>query len=147
MRVVVDTNIVISALIRDSKVREILLSTRFNFVSPDFVLDEIAKYSDYISRKAGISRKEFDLLMALIFQGVTIVPAESYQSCKDKALSIMREDIKDVPFVACHLALGCDGIWTNDSDFEGKTGIKVFSTERMLQLMKGNNRLLGARLR
>lgn len=137
MKIVVDANIAISALIKDSKTREIMLSTRFDLVSPDFILEEIAKYSDYIGRKAGISRKELDLLMTLIFQSVTVIPAEDYESCKDKALSIMKDDIRDVPYVACYLALGCDGIWTNDSDYEGKRGIRILSTGDMLRLMKG----------
>jgi predicted nucleic acid-binding protein len=135
MRIVVDANIVISALIRDSRTRKILLSTKFDLVPPDFVLGEISKYSDYISKKAGISRKDLDLLMALVFQSITVIPAEDYESCKDKALSIMKDDVKDVPYVACCLALGCDGIWTNDSDYEGKMDIRTLSTGDMLRLM------------
>ena len=41
MKLVIDTNIVISALIKDGKTREIIMSGKFELVSPDFVLDEM----------------------------------------------------------------------------------------------------------
>ena len=136
MRIVIDANMVIAALVRDSKAREIIMSDKFDFVSPDFVLDEIYKYEDEICEKAGLSKIEFELLMALIFQKMSIINADYYETYKENAKNIMKEDVKDVPYVACYLALKCDGIWTNDPDFEDKEGIKIFSTAELLKLME-----------
>ena len=111
MRIVIDANMVIAALVRDSKAREIIMSDKFDFVSPDFVLDEIYKYEDEICEKAGLSKIEFELLMALIFQKISIINADYYETYKENAKNIMKEDVKDVPYVACYLALKCDGIW------------------------------------
>ena len=47
----------------------------------------------------------------------------------------MKEDIKDAQYVACYLALKCDGIWTNDSDYDDKEGIRVFKTEYLMKLL------------
>ena len=43
MLLVVDTNIIISSLIKDSKTREILLSADIQFITPEWVHAEIKK--------------------------------------------------------------------------------------------------------
>ncbi len=126
MKIVIDTNMIIAALVKNSMAREIIMSGKFEFVSPDFVLDEIYKYEDYICEKAGLTGTEFELLMALIFQNIDIVPASDYMPYEENAKVIMKDDIKDIPYVACYLSLKCDGIWTNDTDFESKKEIKSF---------------------
>ncbi|MBI2145272.1 hypothetical protein HYU18_03015 [Candidatus Woesearchaeota archaeon] len=72
MKLVIDTNIVISALIKDSKSREMITSGKLELVSPDFVLSEIRKYESHICTKSGLLNEEFEVLMALIFQKITI---------------------------------------------------------------------------
>ena len=135
MKIVIDANIIIASLIRDSKTREIIMSGKFEFVSPDFVLDEIYKYEDEICGKSGLSKDEFELLLALIFQNIDIINADYYEDYKENAKEIIKEDVKDVPYVACYLALTCDGIWSNDTDYKGKKEIKVLSTKDLLELM------------
>ena len=135
MILVIDANIVIAALIRNSKVREILLSGKFKFLAPDFVKDETFKYLEYVRQKSGMEKKDLDLLVTLVFQEIQTIPKRDYESELKKAEDLMKEDIKDTQYVACYLALKCDGIWTNDSDFNDKEGIKVFSTEYLVRLM------------
>jgi len=136
MKIVIDTNMVIAALVKDSKAREVIMSNKFEFVSPDFVLEEVNKYKDYICRKSRLSEDEFGLLMALIFEKINIIPAFDYEGYRENAKIIMQEDIKDVPYVACYLSLRCDGIWTNDSDYKDKEEIRIFSTAELLKLME-----------
>ena len=136
MKLVIDTNIVISALIKDGKAREIIVSGKFELVSPDFVLDEIRKYDSYICEKSGLGKDEFELLIALIFQKITVVPYLEYEAYKEAAKKLMERDIKDVPYVACYMALNCDGVWTNDADYEGKKEIKTISTAELSRLLQ-----------
>ncbi|MCS4541250.1 MAG: PIN domain-containing protein [Euryarchaeota archaeon] len=136
MKIVIDANMIIAALVKDSKAREIIMSNKFEFVSPDFVFDEIYKYESEICEKAGLTKDEFELLMALIFEKITIITADEYEAYKENAKAIMKEDVKDVPYVACYLALNCNSIWTNDPDYEGKKEIRVFSTAELLKLME-----------
>ncbi|MEK6837186.1 MAG: PIN domain-containing protein, partial [Nanoarchaeota archaeon] len=58
------------------------------------------------------------------------------ETFKEAAIKIMKEDVKDAPYVACYLALKCDCVWTNDTDYEGKEEVKVFSTEKLLGLIE-----------
>ena len=74
------------------------------------------------------------MLITLIFEHVTTVPEQSYKSRIGEAKKVI-EDVKDVPYIACYLALKCDAIWTSDSDFEGKKGIKTITTAELLKLL------------
>ncbi|MEE9116726.1 MAG: PIN domain-containing protein [Thermoplasmata archaeon] len=57
MRLVVDTNIIISALIRDSLTRKALLYPYFQFFSPEDIRMEIERNMDEIVRKSGVPLK------------------------------------------------------------------------------------------
>lgn len=136
MKVIVDTNMVMAALIKDSKTRKILVSGEFEFFSPEFVLEEIEKYKVLIREKSGLSKEELELLISLVFEDIKIIPSSDYETHKEAAIKIMEEDVKDAPYVACYLALKCDGIWTNDQDYEGKEGVRIFGTEQLLSLIE-----------
>ncbi len=134
MRLVIDANIIVAALVRNSKARDIIVSGKFELVSPDFVLQEVYKYEDYICSKSGLLKEEFELLISLVFEHVTISPGRSYRHKIVEANNLI-EDIKDVPYVACYLALECYAIWTSDLDFKGKKDIKTVTTADLLRLL------------
>lgn len=136
MKIIVDSNVIIAALIRDSKNREIIKNNKFDFITPDFVVAEIWKYKDYLTDKINISDKDFELLLNLILKNIKIIPVEKYKNSLSKAKEIMKNDLKDSPYVACYLELKCNGIWTHDPDFECKEGIKLFKTKDLLDLLE-----------
>src|SRR3989338_9191005 len=136
MKIVVDANIIIAAIIRDGKCREILTNSNFEFLSPDFVLEEIWKYKDYILERSSISENDFLFLIGTIFNNITLVAHEDYANKIKEAERIMKNDIRDVPFAACYLALNCNGIWTNDSDYQGIKELELFSTKDLIDLIK-----------
>ncbi len=134
MKIVIDANIIIAALIKESKTREILKNNKFEFISPEFIIEETHKYRTVICKKAGITKEIFEMLMDLIFENIKIINNEEYKQWIDTAKELI-SDKKDVPYVACYLALKCAGIWTNDEDFKENKNIKVFKTQDMLDLL------------
>ena len=136
MNLVIDANMIIAALIKNGAARQIILSDKFRFVSPDFIFDEIYKHREYICDKSKMDHKDFDLIMLLLFQQIDIIPFDDYRSSIGPASTIMMDDIKDIPYVACCLALKCNGIWTDDSDFQNKAGIKIVDTADLLNELK-----------
>ncbi|MHA1489373.1 MAG: PIN domain-containing protein [Promethearchaeota archaeon] len=44
MKLIIDANIIISGLIKDSTNRKIILSPKFEYFSPEFLLKELNKY-------------------------------------------------------------------------------------------------------
>ncbi len=135
MRIVIDANMVIAALVKDSKSREIIANRNFEFISPDFLLGEIRKHESYICEKSRLSKEELGLLVSLLLEHIKIIAASEYEESINTAKEIMKEDIKDVPYVACYMALKCDGIWTNDTDYDNKNQIKVLKTKDLIKLI------------
>jgi predicted nucleic acid-binding protein len=134
MILVVDANVILAALIKDGKTREVLMSRSFKFVAPDFIKDETQKHKAYVKKKAGLSDVEFDLLLNLIFSEIETIPETEYNSTLKKAKDLI-EDVNDVPYVACCLALSCDAVWTNDDHYKTEKGLKIVKTEYLLTLM------------
>ena len=137
MRLVVDVNIIIAALIRDSITRKLLFLSRFNFIIPDMYLEEILKYKRYIKEKSDLKDESFDELLSLIMKYVVVVPYSKYSKSMKEALGIMAKiDEKDAPFVALALASRADGIWSEDKDFKRQSRVEVLNTSEVLNLMR-----------
>jgi len=78
MKIVIDSNRVIAALIKDSTTREILFDRNFEFFAPENIQNEIIRYKEEIIDKAGIGQEEFEILFSLIFEYIDIVPQAEY---------------------------------------------------------------------
>ena len=137
MKLVVDANIVIAALIRDSTSRKLFFLSRFNFIIPDIYLEEILKYKDYIKEKTSLKEEEFDELLSLVMKYITVVPYDKYSKFMKETLRVMAKiDEKDAPYVALALASKADGIWSEDKDFKRQSKVKVLDTSEVLALLR-----------
>ena len=94
MKIVIDSNRIAAALLKDSTTRGILFNNRFDFVAPEFVKEEIAGHRAEFVRKAGISSGEFDILLSLIFGSVTLIPKAEYSKFAEK----LKYEISDIKF-------------------------------------------------
>src|SRR3989344_2650188 len=99
MKLVVDTNRIIAALIKDGASRRILLKKNITFISPDITFAEIYKYEWEILEKADITHAEFDILLSLLFNRITILSKEEYFAFLKESETLI-EDKGDVPFIA-----------------------------------------------
>jgi predicted nucleic acid-binding protein len=60
---------------------------------------------------------------------------ETYLQMLPKAVEIMEYiDVNDSPYLALAMSFKNDGIWTEDTDFEKQTTIKVWKTKDLLTL-------------
>src|SRR3989338_9829428 len=103
MKIVVDSNRVIASLLKDSTTREILYNRTFDFVAPEFIKVEILKYKKDLMSKASITEEDFDSLLSLLFERITLMPKGGYNKYF-KELSGYIPDTKDIPYFACSLA-------------------------------------------
>ncbi|MBS3097991.1 PIN domain-containing protein [Candidatus Woesearchaeota archaeon] len=132
MKLVVDTNRIIAALVRDGSSREVITKNH-TFITTDFSIEEINKHKKEILDKSGMDEPSFDLLIALLFYNIEIVPYSEYKEHIKEARDLMKErDIKDIPFLALALAKKADGIWSDDRDFESQNKIKIFKTKDLI---------------
>ena len=137
MRLVIDTSIVISSLIKDSITRAILLLPFLEFYLPEYALEEIGAHKTRISRLSALSFDEIDILLNLLLENISVVPAHTIQPYFKKAERIIGNiDPKDVPFVALALAIENEGVWSNDKHFEEIKEIKIWKTSDLLKYLK-----------
>ena len=114
--IVIDTNIIISALISNSqRILQIIFNPNYLFVSPKFVIVELFKHSEKIQKASKLSEDEVLELLSIIINRVkfydeNLVSIGSWT----QAFSLCREvDLKDTPYIALALELNAK-LWTKD---------------------------------
>ena len=133
MKVILDVNVILSALIRDSTTRKIILNSQFDFYFPEHSLHKIRKYKSYILEKSGLSEEEYNKLMATLFKYIKLVPIEEIEKNWGEAKKIMEHiDPEDVVFIATALSMEDSVIWSDDGDFEKQDKVKVLKTKDMI---------------
>ena len=132
MKLVVDTNIIIAALIKDSACRHLLTHLNAELISIRFSGKEVQKYKKRIVKKTGMSDDDFDVLVEKLFEKITMLNDQLVELYMQQARKIMEKiDRGDTPFIAAALATKAD-IWSDDMHFEKQTRIKVWKTKDLI---------------
>jgi len=136
VRLIIDTNIFIAALLKDSMTRKVLLNPKFDFYIPEFFLQELLNHFPELESKSGLSSAELRQLINLFLEHVHLVPLTEYKKFIVKAIPIMSEiDENDIPFIALSLAIKNDGIWSNDVHFKKQEVTTVYTTQELMELL------------
>ena len=137
MIIVIDTNILISALIKDSITRRLIVSSGMNFCYPEISLHEIRKHKKLIMEKSGLSEKELGSLIERVLEYIVLIPTEVITEHIGEARSVMLKiDTKDVVFIATALSFKNSIIWSDDKDFERQNAIKVITTKQFAKMFE-----------
>ena len=131
MDLVIDSNILFAALLKESGTSEILF--KHTLYAPEFIFEEFRKYKEYLKGKTKRTEEGFSELFDLFERNVILIPKEEIEPFTEKAEKIS-PDSKDVPYLALALKLRCS-LWTNDEDLKEKQdAIQVYSTEELIKL-------------
>jgi len=134
LKLIVDTYIILSALIKGSKARAILLSPNHRFYIPEYALEEIEKHLRLVVEKTALSENEVKLALNILLTNIEVIPSEDIMTKFNEAEEIMGSyDMGDVPFLAAALSIDCDGTWSDDKDFKRQRRVKVWSTKEMVR--------------
>ena len=132
MKLVIDANVVISALIANSKTRELIVTLEPDLLTPAFVYDEIENYEDLIVEKSGMNPNRVAQFIDLLFQYIDVVPAsEFYPAIESADDAIGDTDPDDVLYLACAIANDA-AIWSDDSDFDEQSMVETYSTSNVI---------------
>lgn len=129
MKVVIDANIIFSALLsKNSQYRDLLLDEKYEFYSPNYVFLEIFKHKEKILKCTKESEEEVygfigNILKRICFVNEELISSENYilayNLCKET-------DENDTPFVA--LALEINGfLLTGDTKLKKALKNKGFN--------------------
>lgn len=136
MKLVLDTNRIIAALVKNSASREILLSGKFEFLTVGVSVSEIEEHKEELLMRTKMSAEDFGKLLSLLLSKVKIVNDTAIQSKMKEAKVLMdKVDPDDTPFIALALATENDGVWSNDKHFDRQDKIKVWKTQELLKLL------------
>ena len=134
MNIVLDTNILISALIKNSLTRGIIINSSHNFLLPEFELEEIENHKEEILEKSKLSKEDFYILLFDLLRYVKIIKLDKIINYRQEAYNIIGNiDEDDTIFIATALAFDCP-IWTDDKDFKKQKIIKIYSTSEMKEI-------------
>ncbi|MEK6937983.1 MAG: PIN domain-containing protein [Nanoarchaeota archaeon] len=135
MRLVVDSNILFAALIRDSTTRKILLHLDYDFFIIKMNYEEIKKYTLEMLEKSKINEASFNIVLDQLLQKCILIEEEKLLNYWEEAKKIMLKiDSGDVPFIAAALATGAD-IWSDDLHFNQQKKIKVWKTKDLIKFL------------
>ncbi len=136
---VADTNILISALLKDHSINARLIkSGYFSVYFPEYGIKEIDGYHDYIDakRKRSSQPVALEYAQSFLLKAIQVVPLNLYRPRMKAAFEIMKEiDEKDAPFLALAMQFGCP-VWSNDRHFQRQKEVRAYTTRDILQLIE-----------
>jgi len=134
MKLVVDTNVIISSLLKDSLTRRIITHIDADLYTIRFTQEEIGKHNRELLEKGGFSDVALNFILENIVKRLAIIEDEVIKSKMEEARELMDSiDWKDTPFIAAALAIDAD-IWSDDKHFEKQRKIKVWKTRDLAKL-------------
>ena len=144
LRFVIDTNILIGALVKDNSFKARLLKDRnFKFFYPDYGLLEIEKFRAYICQKRERTHTcpSYEYAIKFLLESITIIPRQLYTDQIPTAYAQMAEiDPKDTPFLALALHLECP-LWSDDNHLKRQSLLTCYTTGEIANLVESNDPL------
>lgn len=118
MRIVIDTNIVFSAILNSNGIIGDLLfnsEDQFDFFSPEFIVSELAKYKSKLVLLSKLSPEKVDISIYQVLKKIELISPETiadsdWRQAYNLAANV---DENDTPFLATALGIGAF-IWTGD---------------------------------
>jgi len=135
MDLVIDANILFSALIKNGIIRRIMLLDKINLYSAEYLFEEFNKHLKVIKSKTNADTYELkDFIYVFLESNVTIIPLKDLIPFKETAMRIS-PDLKDAFYFAVALKLNC-AIWSNDKELKNQNYVKIYSTSDLVKILK-----------
>ena len=121
MYLVIDPNVIISAVIKKGNISEIFslnyIIKKFNFIAPNFLILELGNHTAEILEKTYFSEKIMKEELEFVLSQITYIPDEEFNNKFAEAKKILKGHEKDIPYLALALAFNCN-ILSGDKTFK-----------------------------
>lgn len=136
MKLVVDANILIAALLKNATTRELLLKEEVEFFAPEQLLNEIKHLlkNPKIRRRLKLDDDDLYELTSAILSHIEFVPEKIFLDFIKQSVSLVAHP-EDSPYIALSLALKIP-LWSNDSALKDQYAVKVLTTSELIELLK-----------
>ncbi|MFH1394042.1 MAG: PIN domain-containing protein [Candidatus Micrarchaeota archaeon] len=136
MRLVVDTNRIIAALVRDGVSRKIITHFDGELITIGFSIGELGDHKEEILKKAKISETDLEMILNKLFSKMTILEDKIIVLYMGEATDIMEDiDPADTPFIAAALATKAP-IWSDDKHFKKQNQIEILNTKELVEMLR-----------
>ena len=133
MRIVIDSNILFSALVKDALTRKLILEYKESFLFPSFIFEELEKHKDELRRKSKMTNNEFSLLLKVLLEKMEFIPEEKLDPYIDDAFKIIKKiDENDVLFFASVLAFPESVLWSDDKRLKKQSQVIIMNTTEFM---------------
>lgn len=133
MILIIDANILFSALIKNSLTAELIFNEDIQLYTCEFIIEEFFKHEKEIIEKTHRSREQFITIMHQLKDIINIIPQEEYSNLMNEAKDFS-PDPNDAIYFALAMKLDA-GIWSNDKRLKKQDRVKVHKTSEVLQLL------------
>jgi len=138
LKIALDSNILFSALIKDSLTRKMIILYPEPFLFPSVIFDEMEKHKGELLRKSKMRAKEFEALLEILLRKVQIVPIDVLHPYKKQAYDLVKDiDVDDTLIIACALAYPGNILWSDDKKLKQQSLVAVINTTEMYRLFYG----------
>jgi len=137
MRLVVDSNVLLSFFKKESSTRKIItLVELLELYTLKSRIDELIKHKNEICSKAKITGEEFSRSLVELELFVGVVRDEKVSKFGKGAIKLAPHT-EDAPLFALALAFQC-AIWSNEVAFKNQSRIKVLNTSDLIEILYKN---------
>ncbi|MFA4888977.1 MAG: PIN domain-containing protein [Candidatus Omnitrophota bacterium] len=135
MRLVIDANILLAALLKNAATRELLFEETIELFAPEQLSTEVNRLlkNPKIRRRIPLNNKKLSELSAVIFARIIFVPEQTFLFFIKRSLSLVTH-IEDAPYIGLCLALKIP-LWSNDTDLKLQSKVKVYTTQELINLL------------
>ncbi len=133
MPLVVDTNILISALLAKSTTYELIVTRGLELFVPEKSIEEINNNREELRNRMEVSETEFESVLILLIRQVEVIEREQYKKFEDKATEISPH-LKDMPFFALAMSRKLP-LWTNEKRLKNQKEVIVYNTKEIIEIV------------
>lgn len=131
MELILDANILFSALIKNSVTASLIVRDDVILFTPEFVFEEFEKYESDILNKTKRNTADFQRFIRILESKIQLIAKEEVKKHMKYARKIC-PDPNDVPYFACALAKNCF-IWSNDKKLKEQSVITIINTAELFR--------------
>ena len=129
MELVVDANILFSALIKNDYTYKKLFEQKLTLYTPQEVFTEFKKHEKELLKKTTRTTTEFYKALNILEKRLVVVPTQELIPYVEQAENIT-PDPDDMIYFALALRIGCS-IWSNDKALKKQTYVHIYHTHEL----------------
>lgn len=136
MHLVVDANILLAALLRDSTTRRLILDPHLHLYAPEHLLTETERHlvkSDRFRRRLGLNKRELTVLFMSLTADISVVPETEYVLKRTLSRRLAPHP-EDAPYLALAIHLRIP-LWSNDAGMRNQQRVVVITTTELVKIV------------